>query len=306
VRLARALDAAPAAPAYPRPGPRPSAEQRRVAISATALDRLRGDPYQFYASAILGLSRLDPVDADPTAASKGTDVHSILESWHEHGGDLAALGRQMLSEMSAHPFTRATWQPRLIRALEWIALETRRLSAEGRVPALWEKEGWTEVAGVRIRGKADRIDRLSDGRLAIIDYKTGTPPSNAQVENGFALQLGVLGLIARDGGFPGLQGRPEHFEYWSLGRSDKSETGFGYICEPALDPGSRKRTGIPRAEFLSETERFLRDAIERWITGDEPFTARLNPDLPSYGDYDQLMRLDEWQARGDLDAAGPA
>jgi ATP-dependent helicase/nuclease subunit B len=26
----------------------------------------------------------------------------------------------------------------------------------------------------------------------------------------------------------------------------------------------------------------------------EPFTARLNPDLVVYNDYDQLMRLDEW------------
>ncbi len=31
-------------------------------------------------------------------------------------------------------------------------------------------------------------------------------------------------------------------------------------------------------------------------SGSEPFTARLNPDLPSYDEYDQLMRLDEWMA----------
>jgi len=28
--------------------------------------------------------------------------------------------------------------------------------------------------------------------------------------------------------------------------------------------------------------------------GAEPFTARLNPDIGGYNDYDQLMRLDEW------------
>ncbi len=62
----------------------------------------------------------------------------------------------------------------------------------------------------------------------------------------------------------------------------------------------KKRTGIPCDDFLPETERYLADAIDRWIKGDEPFTARLNPDLPGYADYDQLMRLDEWQARGDM------
>jgi ATP-dependent helicase/nuclease subunit B len=299
VRLARAIDRGEAAPPYPRPRPNPSAGQRRVSISATALDRLRGDPYQFYASSILGLQSLDQLDAEPSAAWKGTAVHAILEAWHEAGGDLGALGAAMLAEMSAHPFTKATWQPRLVRALEWVAAETARLAGEGRKPVLWEKTGAIEVEGIRIHGKADRIDRIDGERLAIIDYKTGSPPTNAQVEKGFNLQLGVLGLIAARGGFVSLTGTPDHFEYWSLGRSEKSGTGFGYACEPIRE--GQRRTGLPRAEFLSQTEYFLRDALAKWILGDEPFTARLNPDLPSYGEYDQLMRLDEWQARGDVE-----
>ena len=298
VRLARRIDRGEAAPPYARPKPMPNAEQRRVSISATALDRLRGDPYQFYASSILGLQSLDQLDAEPSAAWKGTAVHDILEQWHEHGGDLGELGARMLSEMSAHPFTKATWQPRLVRALEWVAAETARLAGEGRKPVLWEKFGSIEVDGINVHGKADRIDALGEGKLAIIDYKTGEPPTNAQVEQGFNLQLGVLGLIAAGGGFEGLAGTPERFEYWSLGRSKDSDTGFGYSAEPIKE--GRKLTGLPREEFLSQTEFFLRDALAKWILGAEPFTARLNPDLPSYGDYDQLMRLDEWQARGDL------
>ena len=50
-----------------------------------------------------------------------------------------------------------------------------------------------------------------------------------------------------------------------------------------------------------QTQRYLLDAIDKWIKGDEPFTARLNPDLGGYNDYDQLMRLDEWQARGEAE-----
>ena len=299
VRLSRAIDRSDAAPPYQRPRPSPTAQQRRVSISATALDRLRGDPYQFYASSILGLQSLDQLDAEPSAAWKGTAVHAILEQWHKAGGDLGELGARMLAEMSAHPFTKATWQPRLVRALEWVATETARLAGEGRKPVLWEEFGSTEIDGIVIRGKADRIDRIAGERLAIIDYKTGAPPTAAQVENGFNLQLGVLGLIAARGGFENLSGTPDHFEYWSLGRSDKSETGFGYRVEPVKE--ERRRTGLPRDEFLSETERFLHEALAAWILGEEPFTARLNPDLPSYGDYDQLMRLDEWQSRGDLE-----
>ena len=45
---------------------------------------------------------------------------------------------------------------------------------------------------------------------------------------------------------------------------------------------------------MPKTRGFLDDALNRWILGRDPFTARLNPDLPVYSDYDQLMRLDEW------------
>jgi ATP-dependent helicase/nuclease subunit B len=54
---------------------------------------------------------------------------------------------------------------------------------------------------------------------------------------------------------------------------------------------------------LSQTEFFLREALDAWVLGDHAFTARLNPDLPNYSEYDQLMRLDEWQARGDAESA---
>jgi len=50
-------------------------------------------------------------------------------------------------------------------------------------------------------------------------------------------------------------------------------------------------------------ERYLDHALDTWILGDAPFTARLNPDLPGYADFDQLMRLDEWFASMGDDAA---
>ena len=54
-----------------------------MAISATALDRLLGDPYQFYAAQIMGLKDLDALDAEPSAQWQGTVAHAILQSWHE-------------------------------------------------------------------------------------------------------------------------------------------------------------------------------------------------------------------------------
>jgi ATP-dependent helicase/nuclease subunit B len=292
-----------AAPRYPRPEPRPSAAQRDVALAVTAIDRLRGDPYQFYASAILGLRRLDPLDADPSPAWQGETVHKVMERWHKAGGragELLALAAEELAAMQAHPVTRSLWWPRLARGLEWIDARIAADAGQGRIVLKSEIKGSFQLNGVTIKGRADRIDRAADGSLVVVDYKTGAPATGKQVQEGFALQLGTLGLMAAANGFDGVTGIPTGFEYWSLGKDKKRDNAFGYRFEPILE--GQKKSGLPRAEFLSETERYLREAIDRWIRGDDPFTARLNPDLGGYNDFDQLMRLDEWQARQETEA----
>ncbi len=301
VDLARAMTRAPAAGRYPRPAPDPSPEQRDVDISATALDRLLGDPYQFYAGKIMGLSDLDTLDAEPSALWQGNVAHTILERWHRarEKDDSAPLGPIMeavLEEENADPLMRGLWQPRLEAALRWIEHEVE--SYEGRRVLAVEKEGRMTFEGVQVHGRADRIDRLEDGSLAIIDYKTGKPPSAAMVEQGFALQLGILGLIAQKSGFEGLAGDPTGYEYWSMGKAkDDNPHGFGYVEVP-LKVG-RKTSGVLPEDFLPLAAAKLALAINRFIKGRDPFTARENPDYPAYDTFDQLMRLDEWIAHQD-------
>ncbi|GGD52827.1 double-strand break repair protein AddB [Erythrobacter arachoides] len=297
VDLARAVDDGRNHDPAPHPQPRvvPRADQRLPpkGISVTALDRLRSDPYEYYAGKILRLDQLDGVDADPGPAWQGTLAHAILQDWHDGKGSLDDLADRHLQALSAHPLLAALWRPRLVRALEWVALSLDE--QPGRTPLAVEAWGEMAVQGVRVFGKADRIDRMPGGALAVVDYKTGAPPAGAEVEAGYALQLGTLGLIVRAGGFADLAGTPETFEYWSLGRDAKSVTGFGYVTTPLLE--GNKRSGIAPGEFLPVTERFLLDALDSWILGDAPFVARLNPDAPGYATYDQLMRLAEWQGR---------
>jgi len=302
VRLARLIDSAPPAGPYPRPRPMPGAEQRLVDISVTGLDRLRSDPYQFYANSILHLRKLDQLDEEPSAAWKGTAVHAILDEWHKAGnkpGELVPIADRVLDHMSAHPLMRSLWRPRLMAALAWIDAEIARLrTEEGRSVLATEVWGDMQVKGVRIHGRADRIDATADGgpeaeRLAIVDYKTGQPPSRGMVKQGFSLQLGLIGMIAASGGFDGVSGEPVEFEYWSLAKGKKrsEENGFGYVSSPFR---TSRADGVEKEDFLAVTAGFLTDAIDRWILGSDPFTARLNPDIGGYNDYDQLMRLDEW------------
>ena len=53
----------------------------------------------------------------------------------------------------------------------------------------------------RLTGRADRIERRRDGGLAILDYKTGTPPSQKDVDAGLAPQLLLEAAMAEAGAF---------------------------------------------------------------------------------------------------------
>jgi DNA helicase II / ATP-dependent DNA helicase PcrA len=57
-----------------------------------------------------------------------------------------------------------------------------------------ELEAGEGMAPVRVRGKIDRIDRLADGSIEIIDYKTGNPKSQADVERDEQLSTYALAL----------------------------------------------------------------------------------------------------------------
>ncbi|PVX30928.1 double-strand break repair protein AddB [Sphingomonas pokkalii] len=292
-----AIDAPDAHRPAARPEPAPPASARPKAISVTEVDRLKADPYAFYARRMLRLMPLDPVDADPSAAWRGTAVHDVLQKWFEEEDcrpdRLRARAEAMLADTRTHPLIRALWQPRLIEAIDWIAGQLTENAAKNRRVLAVEQDGKIEIAGVTLRGKFDRVDRLGDGSLAIVDYKTGQPPSTRAVKAGFSLQLGLLGLIAERGGFQGIAGEARCFEYWSLARNPRTG-GFGYVDSP-VDP--KKRDPIPVEDFVSIAAREFSEAAAAWLTGDAPFTAKLVPEYAPYAEYDQLMRRDEWYGR---------
>jgi ATP-dependent helicase/nuclease subunit B len=281
-----------------RPLPMPSAEQRLVSLSVTDFDQLKSDPYSFYAKRILGLPVLEKVDAEPSYAWRGSLVHDILEKWFTHDNcavdKLVARADALLAQEASDPLLRTLWQPRIAAGLRWVAYETKRLMAEeGRVVAVAEQPGTVHIKGIAVRGRVDRIDRTADGDLVIIDYKTGKPPSPKQINAGFALQLGLIGYMAEALAIKGVSGTASHFEYWSLAKNKAKD--FGFIAVPT---STRAADNKPeRADFVAFAVEQAEAAIGKWILGNTPFTAKLHPEFALYGDYDQLMRLQEWNGR---------
>lgn len=291
--LAAALDAATIDPRGERPAPAPPADIRPKKISASRVDTLLADPFSWYAKDMLGLSPLDPLEAAPEAAWRGTEVHLLLENWLKSGStdveELVAAAEARLARSDVTAILRALWSPRLIAALRWVGQTINANRAEARTPiiAATEKRGEIDVAGIVLSGKADRIDHMADGTLGIVDYKSGGKVSKKAVDAGFVLQLGLLGAIAEGDGFPDATGDVTTFEYWRLSKTRKG--GFGWSETPFRRDGA----GIQADGFTAMALDRLTEAAV-WLTTDAPFTAKLRPEYALYADYDQLMRLEEW------------
>ncbi|MDZ3832455.1 MAG: double-strand break repair protein AddB [Sphingopyxis sp.] len=296
-RLAAEIDVPPgdAEPA-PRPAPRPPAAERPRKISVTGVDRLARDPFAYYANQILGLSPLDPLSAAPDPRWRGTRIHKLFEDWVRGGAsregfesELAALHRDPALDAIA----RAFWLPRVEPALRWAAAQL--WEADARQPIGVEMRGEAVIDGITLHGKADRIDRLADGSLAIVDYKSGGAPSAKAAFDKLDNQLGLLGLLAERGGVAGVEAATvSSLEYWSL-RPDRRAGGAGRISN-----SYGARSGLKNAEeAVDHAADALAELAALYLFGDAPFAPG---EAAGRGDYDQLARRDEWFGRGEGEA----
>jgi ATP-dependent helicase/nuclease subunit B len=292
--LARQLDFATGERAK-RPAPSPPIEDRPRTISVTAVDRLKADPYAFYAQTMLGLQELAAPGEEPDARWRGTFLHDVLGKWGQDDdfskGKLLPRLIKAFQESGLHPVVRAMWEPRFEEAIQYFEDRVEAERANGRHPVAAEMRGEFQFGDIKLHGRFDRIDVLPDGQLAIVDYKTGAPPEGKQVAQGYALQLGLIGLLAECGAYPGIKGQAAKFEYWSQGR--KTGKSYGYVSSPTI--GTGKNT-IDPDQFVADLFRHFEAACEKWLTGNSPFTAKEKPEY-AYSEFDQLMRYDEWQGR---------
>ncbi|GGF47589.1 recombinase RecB [Ornithinimicrobium tianjinense] len=137
---------------------------------------------------------VDRLTEEPSpAAARGTLVHAVLERLFDlpaPGRTLAAASElvpgQWLRMVEEEPELAAlvdaaegtpspeAWYAEAVTLLErWFALE----DPTSLEPVERELYVEAETRGLTIRGVVDRLDEAPDGRLRIVDYKTGRAPS---------------------------------------------------------------------------------------------------------------------------------
>jgi ATP-dependent helicase/nuclease subunit B len=300
---AKALDRPTRTRPAARPQPRPPVALRPRKLSVTEIETLLADPFAIYARHVLRLRPLDPLEQETDAIDYGSLVHRGLEMFlgdfgavwpPDAGTKLREAMGHALAQANVRPALAEWWAPRLYRIADWVAVqETLRRSTaapERIVPELlgaWALPGLNFV----LRGRADRIERHAEGNLAILDYKTGAPPSQKDVDSGFAPQLPLEAAMAEAGGFGAdLAGQVTELTYWHL-------TG-GFV------PGEARTLFKGDAERIAEAVAMAADKLRDLIAAfDQPERAYLSVPhpgrAPRFSDYAQLARRAEWGEAGD-------
>lgn len=298
---AAALDAPEAILPAPEPRPAPPLEARPTRLSVTRVELWRRNPYGLYAERILRLSPLDAVEADPTASERGTAIHAVLDDFIRAYPDalppdararLLALGEEAFATRLSSPALRALWWPRFVAMAGWFLDTEAARRAEGWRPHRTEAKAEWALDGVPrpfvLTGTMDRIDMQQRGGFAIIDYKTGTVPSQAQVDSGARPQLPLEALLLREAGLV-EDGRPTglrlgpvtELAYWKLGG--------GRV------PGEVK-TLKELDRLMLEAEQQLRGLIAAYADPAQPYPYDPLGEVDArYDPYAHLARAEEWR-----------
>jgi ATP-dependent helicase/nuclease subunit B len=302
--LARHLDVPPEKPQpAERPRPAPPLAARPKRLSVTRIETLIRDPYAIYADSVLGLRPIEDIAAMPGPAERGTLFHDALERFigERPKGPfdaaalqrLVAVGREAFAEFANTPEIQALWWPRFERMARWfVATENDRADIEER---LVERSGAMAIGDdFTLTVRADRIDRLQGGRLGIIDYKTGLPPSAKQVLS-LSPQLLLEAVIVLAGGFRDVPaGDIARLDYYRVSGADEGGK--------TSSVGTRKansRTGEPEItlpQAIDLTRQRVTALISAYKDSDRPYLSRARPaeSMRFTGDYDHLARVGEW------------
>ena len=200
--------------AHPRPCPPVSSRPRR--FTASEIEKLISDPYAIYAKKILQLECFPAIGTTDYPRLRGILFHRALGLWAErlkrvpsepHLWALHGAGVLAFATYRDEPRVMGFWWPRFLRAAQW-------LISEGSL-YMNVKDTHVEIKGTltfavgginhSLVTRADRIDVLRDGSVRIIDYKTGSLPSNSDVINGLAPQLPLEAAMVIRRAFPAVK-----------------------------------------------------------------------------------------------------
>lgn len=278
-------------------------------------------PFKAFAIARLGAKDWDPAEAGLTASERGQLVHLVLHSvWaaspdgiHSHA-DLVRIVDQLSSFVAQHvqrvlqdnlpARARDGMPPRYLELeeLRLIHLVTEWLRYEStRVPfTVLKTEEKTEasIVGRTLTLRLDRIDRLVDNSLLVIDYKTGdVNPNSWNLPRPDDVQLPLYANFALDCDPSGIGG----LVFAKLRAGDEAFAGLMRDARSTLRGDLRRTTNLVRkpldSEQLSAWKQYIENLALDFLSGCAVVDPRDYPGTCTFCRLQGLCRVQENQPR---------
>jgi ATP-dependent helicase/DNAse subunit B len=225
----------------------------KAAFGPSSLETYMECPFRYYLERVLGLSVTEEPEEGLNALSEGSILHEILRLSIEpelvnpsSERVMQACQRVLNTAPVKYGFRPPPWWKQIKFRLQAIAIRaamTIPVSLGGSEPIAVEApfgmgagtDAETlklEFEGVKfaIRGVVDRIDRLPDGSLAIIDYKSAssTRYTPGHFERGARLQVPLYALAVHE----------------TMGLGDVSDGIYWHFREGRKSPGTLSKIGV--------------------------------------------------------------
>ncbi len=306
---ARMLDEPDKSERIKMPAPTPPLAARPKQLSVTDIENWLRDPYTIYAKHVLRLLPLENIDTPPGAADRGTIIHGAVGDFAQKFPDklpedalaqMQALGAKHFAELEDFPDAKAFWWPRFLRIARWLA-DTFEPARRAGLKALYA-ERYVKLAiplrdgSFTLTARADRVEQLSDGSFAILDFKTGKPPTDSQVQSGLSPQLTLEAAMLRGGAFDGIP-------------KDVSVSQLVYVALQGGEPAGEERiVKFKDSDANAQADNALKRLtaiIGKFAEFKTAYRPLAHPMWKThYGDYDHLARVKEWSLTGGADEVG--
>lgn len=211
-------------------------------LSASDIELYRSCPLRYKFGRVLRIP--SPVTRNQRF---GIALHQVLERYHASGGSTL---RQLLG-LFEESWRRAGFgeetQERALHEKATSALHRyhERLGQQRAEPVWFERMFAFRLGRHQVRGRVDRVDRLPDGGYELIDYKTGRPKSEQQLQHD--VQLSLYAVAAR--------------ESWQL---EASRAAYHYLLDDVKVPLQSSDEDADRVRVLAMevAEAILRERFE--------------------------------------------
>jgi DNA helicase-2/ATP-dependent DNA helicase PcrA len=167
-------------------------------LSATAVETYETCPLQFK------LEREWRIPRDvPAAMQYGAVMHRVLRTYFDSVRQDRVMAEEDLLELFRTDFAQAVIEDpyqRDLYAAQGVQQIKDFLATLGpsapRTVLHTEEHFEVRMEGATVAGRIDRIDDLGDGRVAIVDYKTGKPRGQEDADK--SLQLSIYAIAAQE------------------------------------------------------------------------------------------------------------